>query len=72
MDNPQRTADGGPWLLLTDLLTFSVVRLFNIEPYIYTVNTHAYTAWLTLVRTISAFRVCRESLDRRETLVLME
>lgn len=68
--NPERTADGEP--LITHLFTFYVVRLFNIEPYIYTVNTHAYTVCLKLVRMFSASRVCREMVDRRETLVLTE
>lgn len=54
------------------MLTFYVVRLLNIEPYIYTVNTHAYTTWIKLVRMFSASRVCRERLDPRETLVLTE
>lgn len=36
-------AEGDAWLLITDLLTFFVVRLFNIESYIYTVNIGSYT-----------------------------
>lgn len=36
-------AEGDAWLLITDLLTFFVVRLFNVEPYIHTVNMRSNT-----------------------------